>query len=77
VRTPAEYEEGHIDGALHIPIDELRARLHEIPAARRVAVYCRSGFRGHLASRILVQRGWRDVVNVTGGWLSIALGGRV
>lgn len=75
VRTPAEYQEGHIDGALHIPIDELRRRIAEIPAERRVAVYCRSGFRGHLASRILVQRGWHDVVNVTGGWLSIALAG--
>lgn len=74
VRTPEEYEEGHITDALHIPIDELRTRLDEVPPHRRIAVYCRSGFRGHLASRVLRQHGHDDVVNVTGGWLSIALG---
>lgn len=72
VRTQAEYSAEHLPNALHIPVDDLRERLSEIPKGRRIAIYCRGGFRGHLASRMLRQNGWTDVVNVTGGWLSIA-----
>ena len=42
-----------------------------LPRDRRIAVHCRSGFRAHLALRILRERGFQDVVNVTGGWLAM------
>lgn len=71
VRTEAEWGAGHVRGAVHVPVDELRARWEILPRGRRIAVYCRSGFRAHLALRILRQRGFGDVVNVTGGWLAI------
>ncbi len=72
VRTLREFEQGHVKGALHIPVDDLRFELAAIPQGRRVVVYCRSGFRGHLALRILQHAGFADLANVTGGYVSIA-----
>jgi len=68
VRTAAEWAAGHLRGALHVPVDDLRARWETLPRGRRVALHCKSGFRAHLALRILKERGFADVVNVTGGW---------
>jgi NADPH-dependent 2,4-dienoyl-CoA reductase/sulfur reductase-like enzyme/rhodanese-related sulfurtransferase len=75
VRTPAEWATGHVKDALHIPVDALRSRLGELPRDRRIVVHCRVGFRGHLALRILKESGFGDVANLTGGWLSMELGG--
>jgi len=71
VRTLREFEQGHVKGAAQIPVDDLRYELASIPKHRRVVVYCRSGYRAHLALRILRQNGFADVANVTGGYLSI------
>jgi NADPH-dependent 2,4-dienoyl-CoA reductase/sulfur reductase-like enzyme/rhodanese-related sulfurtransferase len=71
VRSAKEFARGHLQGALHVPIDELRGRLHEIPRDRPLVVACRSGFRGHLALRVLVQSGFGPVQNLTGGWVSV------
>ena len=68
VRTPAEVELGVIDGAMHIPLDELRQRLEELPKNKRIIVYCAVGLRGYLAARILIQNGFENVVNLTGGY---------
>jgi rhodanese-related sulfurtransferase len=70
VRNLNEYEAAHIKGALHIPLDELRFRLDEVPTGKPIIVYCRSGFRAHLALRILKQNGWADVRNMTGGYVT-------
>lgn len=71
VRSNKEFARAHLAGALHIPVDELRARVKELPNDRPLVVYCRSGFRAHLALRILAQRGFSDVRNLTGGWVSL------
>jgi NADPH-dependent 2,4-dienoyl-CoA reductase/sulfur reductase-like enzyme/rhodanese-related sulfurtransferase len=71
VRTLGEWEKGHLAGATHLPVDDVRFDHASLPRGRRIAVLCRSGFRGHLALRILKQHGFDDVVNVTGGWLSL------
>ena len=68
VRTDKEWAGGHLRGAVHIPVDDLRARSETLPRDRRIAVHCKSGFRAHLALRLLRERGFPDVVNVTGGW---------
>ncbi len=68
VRTDKEWAAGHLRGAVHVPVDDLRARWETLPRDRRIAVHCKSGFRAHLALRILRERGCLDVVNVTGGW---------
>jgi rhodanese-related sulfurtransferase len=72
VRNAPEVARGSQVGAMHIPLDDLRSRLGELPRGRRIVVHCRSGFRGHLAVRILMQHGFTDVANVTGGFVSMA-----
>lgn len=69
VRTPKEFGEGTIPGAVNIPVDELRARLGELPKDKELLVFCRVGLRGHVASRILTQAGFRNR-NLSGGWLT-------
>lgn len=67
VRTPAEREKGCIPGTLHIPVDELRSRLDELPKDKSILVHCQSGVRSYIACRILAQHGF-DCTNVAGGW---------
>ncbi|AGC68643.1 NADH oxidase Nox [Thermoclostridium stercorarium subsp. stercorarium DSM 8532] len=69
VRTEAEYSKGHIEGAVNIPVDELRERLDELDKSKTIVVYCRVGYRGYIADRILSQNGFK-VLNITGGYSS-------
>jgi len=69
VRTPAEFATGHLPGARSVPIDELRDRLGELDPARPTVVYCKVGFRGYLAARLLQQSGFGAVENLSGGLL--------
>ena len=71
VRNTGEYEKGHVAGAVSIPLDELRFRLDELPKDVRIHLHCLSGYRSHLALRILKGNGFDDVVNVTGGYKAI------
>jgi NADPH-dependent 2,4-dienoyl-CoA reductase/sulfur reductase-like enzyme/rhodanese-related sulfurtransferase len=76
VRNLNEFETSHVRGALHVPLDELRFRLDEVPRDRALLVHCRSGFRSHLAVRILKENGFQNVRNLTGGYVAMtALGG--
>ena len=67
-RTKEEYDFGHIEGAINIPVDEIRSRLNEIPRDKKIIVYCAVGLRGYIASRILMQHGYTDVYNLSGGY---------
>lgn len=69
VRTLEEFQGGHLENAIHIPIDELRERLNELDPAKETVVYCRVGFRGYLAALILQQSGFGMVKNLSGGIL--------
>ncbi|HRG23653.1 MAG TPA: FAD-dependent oxidoreductase [Chitinophagaceae bacterium] len=69
VRTVREFEAGHIEGAVNIPVDEIRNRLNEIPIGKRIDIYCEAGLRGYLASRILRQNGFNEVFNLSGGYV--------
>ena len=60
-RTPAEYGRGHIEGAVNLPLDELRERLPELERGKPIYVNCHSGLRSYLACRILMQ-------NLSGGY---------
>lgn len=66
-RTAGEYNRGHIQGCIHIPVDELRGRLNELPKDKKIYVYCQSGLRSYIACRILSQDGF-DCYNVSGGY---------
>lgn len=73
VRTPEEYALGTIDGAVNIPLDDLRGRLGEIDRDSNVIVFCAVGLRGYLAQRILLGRGYRRVRNLAGGYKTYSL----
>jgi rhodanese-related sulfurtransferase len=66
VREDDEWQAGHIEGSLHIPLGELGDRLGELPAGRRIVAVCRSGSRSAAAVRGLAQRGY-DAQNLDGG----------
>lgn len=76
VRTKEEWDNGYIKGATNIPIDELRNRLYEIPVDKKIIVYCRVGLRGYLAARILMQSGFKNVWNLSGGYITYSIATR-
>jgi NADPH-dependent 2,4-dienoyl-CoA reductase/sulfur reductase-like enzyme/rhodanese-related sulfurtransferase len=66
VRTPGEFNAGHVDGAINIPVDDLRERFAEIPK-ENVIVTCQVGQRGHTASTLLRELGIK-AANLDGGY---------
>lgn len=69
VRDPYEWRAGRIEGAVHIPLQELPTRLDELGSGTTVAVICRSGNRSALAADWLRRQGV-DAVNVHGGMIA-------
>ncbi len=69
VRTEEEYENGHVEGAVNIPVDSLRERMSELDPGKKILGYCQVGLRGHVAESILNQYGY-EFINVTGGYKS-------
>jgi len=67
VRTPTEFANGTIPGAVNLPVDDLRARLHELPKDKEIRVLCQVGLRGYVACRLLTQKGFR-CRNLSGGY---------
>lgn len=70
VREPIEWEHGHIEGALHVPLMQLPERREELPGGR-VIVVCKVGGRSMRATAYLVQQGY-DAVNLDGGMIDWA-----
>jgi hydroxyacylglutathione hydrolase len=67
VRTVSEFEAGHIDTAIHIPVDQLESHLSALPNSS-LSVICGSGYRSAIACSLLQRSGRSDVTNVVGGW---------
>jgi NADPH-dependent 2,4-dienoyl-CoA reductase/sulfur reductase-like enzyme/rhodanese-related sulfurtransferase len=72
VRDAGEYRRDHVEGAVHIPLDELRSRMNELPKDRPIWAYCFVGQRSYYAARMLTQYGY-DVTNISGGFRSFLL----
>lgn len=70
VREPFEYAEGHVPGAVLMPLSSLEQHIDEVPEGSPIYVICRSGNRSEQASKILVAGGVRNVVNVDGGMIA-------
>jgi hydroxyacylglutathione hydrolase len=68
VRRPAEWKEGRIPGATHVPLDELAKRTPAFERSRTIAVYCKSGYRSTIGCSLLQARGFAHVLNVQGGF---------
>ena len=67
VRTEEEYKNGHIENAVHIPLDELRENINKLPTDKKIYVYCHTGLRSYIATRILKGNNL-DAVNIMGGY---------
>ncbi|QEH33665.1 Coenzyme A disulfide reductase [Aquisphaera giovannonii] len=72
VRTPKEFAAGRIEGAVNIPLEQLRTRIGEVPRDRPVVVHCQVGMRGYMATRILRDAGL-DSANLAGGYKTYRL----
>lgn len=72
VREIPEYNRSHIKNAINIPLSQLRDRLDEIPKDKTLYVYCRSGQRSYNACLALQKYGFKDVYNVSGGYLGLS-----
>lgn len=76
VRTQEEWNQGHIDGAVLIPLDTLASRVNEIPADQDVLIICRSGNRSGQARDLLRAQGLARTTSIAGGinaWISSGL----
>jgi hydroxyacylglutathione hydrolase len=68
VRTPREWDEGHLPGARYLFLGELPERLSDLDRDMPTVVYCASGYRSSLAASLLQASGFRNVRNVPGGY---------
>lgn len=68
VRSPREWTAGHVPGARHIFLPELRKRVSELDRAKPTAVYCASGYRASIAASVLKKEGFKELWNVPGSW---------
>ncbi len=68
VRNFGEQSKAPVDGTLHIPADEIRDRLNEIPKERTVYILSKDGFLGHTVLQVLKAAGVREVYNIAGGY---------
>ena len=67
VRAPAEFADNHIEGAVNIPVSDLRTRYNELDPGQPTVLTCSSGTRSSLGASILEQHGFKDIYNVAGG----------
>jgi len=67
VRTPGEYREGHIYGAVNYPLDRIGEWYRDLPRNEPVYLYCHSGNRSREAAEYLKKKGFKNIYNVTGG----------
>lgn len=72
VREVDEYAQGHVKGAVNIPLSQLRDRMEEVPKDRPVYLYCRTGQRSYYALMALKNSGWDKLYNVGGSFLAIS-----
>jgi len=67
VRTPEEFRQARLRGALLIPLGELQKRVSEIPRGRPLLVYCAVGARSSTAAAILASKGYREIYHMSDG----------
>ena len=68
VRSPGEWKDGHIPGAQHTFLPDLRKKVAELDREKPTAVYCDSGYRASIGTSILKQEDFKCVCNIPGSW---------
>jgi hydroxyacylglutathione hydrolase len=76
VRSRTEWADGHLPGAVNVPLGELEQRLEEVPRGRPLIVQCQTGARAAIAVSLLKARGLQDVVLYTGGFAAWSAAGQ-
>ena len=67
VRTPDEYRQAHLRGAVLLPLNDLQLRYYEIPRDKTIVVYCAVGSRSGVAANFLANKGYKTVYNMADG----------
>ena len=67
VRGPFEWQAGHIEGSINLPLQELQKRIDQVPRDRPIALQCLAGYRSSVAASILQREGINDFIELTGG----------
>ncbi|MBK7875264.1 MAG: MBL fold metallo-hydrolase [Planctomycetes bacterium] len=67
VRGAGEWNDGHIEGSVNVPLPELERRIAEVPRGKRIALHCQSGYRSSIASGILERHGITGFTDLVGG----------
>jgi len=75
VRSTSEFEEGHIDRAVHIEVAQLRTRHGELDKDKKIVLVCRGGNRAMIAASLLKQRGFHNLTNLSGGMTGYSAAG--
>ena len=76
VRRKPEWDQGHIPGALHKPLDRVAGALGDLDPARPVVVHCKGGYRSAIACSLIQRAGFQNVTNLIGGldaWQSLGM----
>ena len=68
VRSPKEWESGHLEGSINLPLNQLQRRLEEVPQAGNLVVHCQGGYRSSIAASILQKHGLANVWDLVGGF---------
>jgi len=68
VRAEKEWQDGHIDGSINIPLSHLKERADELPKNKSLVVHCKSGYRSSIAASILQKQAFEHVLDLVGGF---------
>ncbi len=75
VRAPGEFKDSHIEGAINIPVADLRTRFNELDPKKKTVLACSSGNRSSLGTSILKQKGFKNIINLAGGMTGYSAAG--
>jgi len=67
VRDPKQYEQSHLQGAINIPLEQLREKLQQLDREKNIVVYCNGGVSGNSVQNTLINYGFKQVRNLSGG----------
>lgn len=71
VRTPAEFETGHLEMAKNMSVDTIPTNMDKIPTDKTLVIYCEHGSRSKLAAGFLSARGFENVYHIQGGYAAL------
>ena len=72
VRTEQEWEAGHLEGSINLPLSQLRKRIAEVPTAGQVVIHCQGGYRSSIAISLLAEQGHENMLELVGGYAAWA-----